>query len=68
MFSTVVEEKKGRKSEEELKVYRITIQVSAREKEKLKKIPSSRRDFLLKIRLVLDNLSALLMQACNFVP
>lgn len=42
MFSTVVEEKKGRKSEEELKVYRITIQVSAREKEKLKFLANNR--------------------------
>ncbi|MDU6295292.1 plasmid mobilization protein [Clostridium celatum] len=35
MFGTRVEEKNGRKSEEDLKVNRITVQVSAKEKEKL---------------------------------
>lgn len=35
MFGTRVEEKNGRKSEEDLKVNRITVQVSEKEKEKL---------------------------------
>lgn len=42
MIRTRVEDKIGRKKEEDLKIYRITIQVSAREKEKLKILASNR--------------------------
>lgn len=42
MFGTRVEEKKGRKNEEDLKVNRVTVQVSAKEKEKLVMLAKSR--------------------------
>lgn len=42
MFGTVVEEKRGRKNEEDLKVNRVTVQVSAKEKEKLVMLAKSR--------------------------